>query len=254
MFKAHELLAMMGDAWGEDSSPYKTLVESVKFDLGDFDDVATMVNLSSLQFFNLPAPVSMFQMEDGGATFIFLAKQHDDDIVWTMFGDRVMVKGHVVREWYCASVMVSVSENRYAEAYSLDNNELLDINSIIKDPNHASNYHVLSILNIIKAIEVLSLSNVYTVENQPPKHINAKRKKKGKIPFFSYHTLHIGNPRKKGSNEEMKGSHASPRLHFRRGHIRTLSDGRRLWINACLVGDKTKGIVTKDYKVKQGDL
>jgi hypothetical protein len=46
------------------------------------------------------------------------------------------------------------------------------------------------------------------------------------------------------------GSHASPRFHVRRGHIRRLADGRRTWVRQCSVGDASSGIIDKDYRVR----
>ncbi len=102
------------------------------------------------------------------------------------------------------------------------------------------------------SIEVFSCSNVVLVDNVPPKFINLKRAKKSKVPFFSFKTLHIRNDsRDETRSSQVKGTHASPRLHLRRGHIRRLPpDGqRRIWIVASLVGDKTKGIAYHDYKL-----
>jgi hypothetical protein len=46
--------------------------------------------------------------------------------------------------------------------------------------------------------------------------------------------------------EAAGGTHASPRLHWRRGHIRRLGN-RTTWIRATLVGDAGRGIVVHDY-------
>ena len=45
------------------------------------------------------------------------------------------------------------------------------------------------------------------------------------------------------------GTHASPRVHLRRGHIRKIADGRTVWVQACVVGSK-HGMVLKDYKLR----
>ena len=80
-------------------------------------------------------------------------------------------------------------------------------------------------------------------------HINTARAKKGKGPLkFTWHTVTIG-PRidPQGSKG---GTHASPRLHDRRGHWRTTASGKRVWVRDCKVGDASKGVVFKDYKIK----
>jgi len=78
--------------------------------------------------------------------------------------------------------------------------------------------------------------------------INAKRKRKGKRPLISWHTVTIGRPSEK--REHQGGTHASPRLHDRRGHWRTYASGKKGWVKACKVGDASSGIVFKDYKVQ----
>jgi hypothetical protein len=45
------------------------------------------------------------------------------------------------------------------------------------------------------------------------------------------------------------GTHASPRLHERRGHWRHLRSGKRVWVRNCLVGDPNRGVIEKDYRV-----
>jgi hypothetical protein len=70
---------------------------------------------------------------------------------------------------------------------------------------------------------------------------------KGKAPLFSWHTVKIEPPKPKA--EPLGGTHASPRLHDRRGHLRRFKNGKTCWVRACKVGDASKGVVFKDYEV-----
>lgn len=108
---------------------------------------------------------------------------------------------------------------------------------------------IMALNLMVKAIDVLNCSNVKIIESQEKKLINKKRKAKGKLPMFTYKTLHIDTGEQEKQKGEKKGSHASPRVHLRRGHIRTLANGKTVWVQPCVVGDKTKGIVHKDYSV-----
>jgi hypothetical protein len=45
------------------------------------------------------------------------------------------------------------------------------------------------------------------------------------------------------------GTHASPRLHWRRGHIRHLASGKKTWVRASLVGAAEGGVIVHDYRV-----
>lgn len=81
-------------------------------------------------------------------------------------------------------------------------------------------------------------------------HINTARAKKGKGPLkFTWHTVTIA-PRP-DPNERKGGTHASPRLHDRRGHWRNYASGKKGWVKECKVGSPSKGIVFKDYKIKE---
>ncbi len=79
--------------------------------------------------------------------------------------------------------------------------------------------------------------------------LNRKRKEKGKPAIsFDWHTVEI-KPWVSDKSEPQGGTHASPRLHDRRGHWRTIKTGKQVWVKACKVGDASRGIVFKDYRM-----
>lgn len=80
--------------------------------------------------------------------------------------------------------------------------------------------------------------------------INSRRAAKGKGPIlFDWHTVQVAPVTKKMPHQG--GTHASPRLHDRRGHWRTMKkSGKRVWVRDCTVGDASRGVVFKDYEVK----
>lgn len=77
---------------------------------------------------------------------------------------------------------------------------------------------------------------------------SARLQAKGKAPHFSWHTVTIEPPKPK--QDHKGGTHATPRLHDRRGHLRRLPSGKTCWVKACKVGDASKGMVFKDYEVR----
>lgn len=82
-----------------------------------------------------------------------------------------------------------------------------------------------------------------------PSFINSKRKAKGQPPaLFDWRTVVIAPPTEPGPPKG--GTHASPRLHDRRGHWRNHPSGKQVWVKACKVGDAAKGVIFKDYEVK----
>ena len=108
-----------------------------------------------------------------------------------------------------------------------------------------------SVLCTIK--HFLDLLGQKAVEAHQPKSkrslINDKRKAKGKFPsMFDWNTVVLQPSESKGA--ALGGHHASPRQHERRGHWRKHPSGKQLWVKPCKVGDASKGVIFKDYKVK----
>lgn len=102
------------------------------------------------------------------------------------------------------------------------------------------------------AATLLKIAGERTAYQPTPRRtfINQKRQAKGKPALtFDWHTVAIEPPAPK--NDAQGGTHASPRLHDRRGHWRTMKkSGKRVWVRDCKVGDASKGVVFKDYEVK----
>jgi hypothetical protein len=74
-----------------------------------------------------------------------------------------------------------------------------------------------------------------------------KMEKRG-VGGFTYHVLKL--PSKTGQTLEMGvGSHASPRFHIRRAHIRKLPTGVLTFVRQCFVGDRDRGTVKKHYQM-----
>lgn len=102
---------------------------------------------------------------------------------------------------------------------------------------------------ILEFIEALSCKNVEACIHQAASPKNAQRIKSHKLPIYETKFLTIKTSSDKESvGMGMKGSHASPRQHLRRGHIRRLESGN-IWINSCVVGDGSIGRIEKQYRV-----
>lgn len=83
----------------------------------------------------------------------------------------------------------------------------------------------------------VNCDNVGTLTVAAPRMLNAKRTKKGKVPFYDYKVLDLA-PKAEGGAGQSGGAHASPRTHLRRGHVRRLGEkfgNKVLWINATMV-------------------
>lgn len=103
-------------------------------------------------------------------------------------------------------------------------------------------YVLMSFLN------ALQCSNVKISESNPRK---TGKKIKSALPFDTYHLLTIDVNRNYSTQTSTGFEHRSPREHLRRGHIRRLRDGRRIWVNAAIIGaGKGFGVVSKGYSMR----
>jgi hypothetical protein len=78
---------------------------------------------------------------------------------------------------------------------------------------------------------------------------NRRKIAQGKVPAYDWRTVVIEPTAPRG--DPQGGTHASPRLHDRRGHLRRLKSGKNVWVKPCKVGDPSRGVVFHDYKVKE---
>lgn len=88
-----------------------------------------------------------------------------------------------------------------------------------------------------------------------PVKLNKKRAKRGKPPLYEYKVLDIVADVLQGpvsaSKPHQGGSHASPRMHKRRGHVRRLTSGKQTWVRNAIIGKPSRGQVIKDYAVHE---
>jgi hypothetical protein len=235
--RAHELVALLDP----ESDDYKMVMASVKFDLGDVADAQALAGASSRTLYEIPAPICLFQISGAVETHWYLGHEVEDGTIWRAFG-----KGHGDSPLGIGPIEAHFNRNggemsiKRRDGRPIPNDESI---------NRVEHNLALAYMAMAQAVEVFSCCNVATFEHQPPKFINAKRIAKGKVPFFSYRTLRITSDAAPKMGEATTATHASPRLHLRRGHIRRLQDDRRIWVRASLVGDKSKGFANKDYAV-----
>jgi hypothetical protein len=93
-------------------------------------------------------------------------------------------------------------------------------------------------------LSVLNCVNVRTEIVEPGARLNKKRALGGKPPIYSYKVLVL---RQGKQHMNLGGTHESPPIHLRRGHIKRRKTGN-FWWQPCVVGDRKKGVVMKDYR------
>lgn len=81
-----------------------------------------------------------------------------------------------------------------------------------------------------------------------PTFTNRRKIAQGKAPIYEWRTVVVDPVQAR--REHQGGTHASPRQHDRRGHLRRLRSGKNVWVKSCKVGDASRGSVFHDYQLK----
>jgi hypothetical protein len=106
--------------------------------------------------------------------------------------------------------------------------------------------------SLFEFIEAMSCSNVEKeIHNKADLKRQANRASKNKKPIFETYRLTVQVPGSgyKSSADASDSGRASPREHLRRGHIRRIVYGKKIWINSCVDGNRSEGINHKSYGV-----
>lgn len=82
----------------------------------------------------------------------------------------------------------------------------------------------------------------------PQTFTNRRKIAQGKTPTYDWRTVVIEPVERR--QESKGGTHASPRQHDRRGHVRRLRSGKNVWVKPHKVGDLSKGVVFHDYRIE----
>ena len=87
-----------------------------------------------------------------------------------------------------------------------------------------------------------------------PSPSNDKRIRKGKKPIFEWKVIDVTAKHVMPENSAPTGrKQASPRRHVRRGHQRTLANGKKIWIKQMMVGKIEFGYIHHSYTT-QGEM
>lgn len=99
-------------------------------------------------------------------------------------------------------------------------------------------------VKFMSCIGLMSLKTAVVTTEPAPAKLNAARIKKGKPPISDVVTIRI----KKQEHHAFGGTHASPRPHWRRGHVRRLLEGRVVLVSPHPVMGQAE--IPTTYKVK----
>lgn len=107
----------------------------------------------------------------------------------------------------------------------------------ISDPANTAATDIFDeVLTPLAVTAILGCSNAGLKTVGQPAKLNKKRIANGKTPLPGYTYISITPPVAKTGSDHQGGSHASPRCHLRRGHIRRYPDsGKQIWVQSTLV-------------------
>lgn len=234
-----------------------SLVHAVRFDLGEINDLMDVESILDIKNvkelkrlpINLPYPTCYFEFRSETVRYgIYLGQEPDTCFLYGgVFYPGRSPTGEFILMPDPFMVVTEGAKNgeNYVELKFVDDSKPLSERQQLIMSNSAA-----SLILTLQALKVMNCSNIIIKDHKPGKFINQKRKKKSKIPLLSYKTLHIDTGQKVVSRKAAKGTHASPRVHLRRGHIRRLASGKTVWVQPCVVGNKDQGAVIKDYSLE----
>ena len=103
----------------------------------------------------------------------------------------------------------------------------------------------------------LNSRHVRTREHALAPKQNEKRVKRGLLPIMPYHTVYFDVDGKSYNTDGSLrgGTHASPRMHWRRGHVRNMASGKLVHVRphlVCAGVDKEVQVPKPQYKLRTG--
>jgi len=104
---------------------------------------------------------------------------------------------------------------------------------------------------VIGTVALLDVKGVEADLVVAPEKLNKRRIKRGKTPLYEHRVIKIGGFSKAGHVLGVGINHASPRTHWRRGHVRTLASGKKIPIAAMLINKHGRGFISHEYEVEE---
>lgn len=195
----------------------------------------------------LPYPdITIEWHSDEGKHLVYAFEQEKGDDV----GILVMSAMNLDGEWVFIRQIACLTGQVDSEGYSFKLHK--HDGSPIYSPTEIEQGGAAYVIDIVLELcEALSCTNVThePIEKINPS-VNARRVRDGKLPLYETHRLIINAGKTSGSHGVSGSSHASPRQHLRRGHIRRLPSGN-IWVNSCVVGSAELGVVKKEYAIRR---
>jgi hypothetical protein len=217
-------------------APVYLFPDQARFDADEIDAMARALHVGPPR---LPHDEVLFEVTDRGpqlASIVAYVTARDGDVDGFLF-----LRERCARRWSDVMCRARFLENCVAE--------------IEPHPSRASEEQPDAYASVLTGLvwrALAWLSQGATVRSEAvPATRRPKLARRG-VSGWEYRIVKIDPARAAAVARAQGGTHASPRWHIRRGHFRTLADGRRTFVRACAVGDAASGGVVKDYCVRPG--
>jgi len=108
---------------------------------------------------------------------------------------------------------------------------------------------------VLSGTVALQSKDTATERIEAPTRLNGRRAKRGKPPLFEHRIVRVAPDLSDVLVSGSPRTRRSPRLHWRRGHVRTLHSGGKVSVSPCLVGRGDYSFVDHDYRyvAKEGN-
>lgn len=214
-------------------APVYLFPDQVAFDSDELDRIARWISAGPLC---LPHPALLFEVTDQSsklATQVVFVQQRETGPEAFLF-----LLYRAPRRWTDVLCYARFRDDGFAE---------IDPNPSLQSGEDANLYASVLTGIVWRALAILSQPTM-TTEHSFSRIRRPKLARAG-VSGWIWHLAEIDLSRIRSISQRLGGTHASPRWHIRRGHWRTLPDGRRTFVRECEVGDPTRGGVVKDYRL-----
>lgn len=182
--------------------------------------------------------------EEDASKIIIVAEQNDNQII-----ARMLLYEKTSKTWITLPTAFLTRSTIFNESFEFEIFDLSKKFSVIAKAKRLQCGKRIA-RHLFDLLEALNCKNVYMQNLEFIDDLkNERRIKAGKLPLYETKILVVDSKPKEIDPNWKGGTHASPRQHLRRGHVRHYDSGN-IWINNCIVGKSSNGRIDKSYEVK----
>ncbi len=274
-FKEKSTLEMLSGQKNYLKRASELLDVAVKFDIGEISTQNSQALIDTARecakegLFNLPFEVTYVEAtlvdstteERFGSVFAPASTCFDADLferrpefmggTVALNFSRINESGSAKGSWGIHTLATVINRDFSKTYHAFISDELADSAALTDDQGEDLAGNSTAMIYIMHSL--INARGVEIRTEPAPVKLNRKRVQKNKPPLYEHRTINIGGYSSSGRVLGVGATHASPRSHWRRGHIRTIHQGtphqKRIAIPACLINGP--GFISKDYEISR---